>query len=93
MAEVQGLDVLLVIGVILGTLLVIMLMLRSMRFVLTFRSVVMLCVFSLLLGVLLESWFRGQRETALATVGLAGLGIVWVALKARSMAKNRGGSG
>ena len=90
MADVQGLDALLIVGVIVGTLLVLMVMLRSLRFELTFRSVVMLNVFSLLLGVLLESWFRGQRETALATVGLAGLLIVWVILKFRSRSR-RGG--
>ena len=91
MADVQGLDVVVVIGVIIGTLLVLMIMLRSLRFELTFRSVVLLNVFSLLLGVLLESWFRDQRETALATVGLAGLLIVWVFLKYRSRSRNRGG--
>jgi hypothetical protein len=90
MADVQGLDALVIVGVIVGTLLVLMVMLKSMRWEMTFRQVVMINIFSLLLGILLESWFRDQRETALATVGLAGLLIVWVVVKFRSRSR-RGG--
>ena len=85
----DGLDALMVILVVIFASLVIVWILRSMRYQFTTTQLVFLTLTCVLLGVFLESYFRNTRELVLSVVGLLVVMGGWVLLKLRGLTRRR----